>query len=130
MLEDLLLRNNQLHYTEIKIIAESLSKLLKLRKLDLFNYYNNISREGASSLAIIIQNSTSLQDLFLSGNNLETTQTSRALEICKALLHINSLHVLTLSYNDINDEVTSQLIKILNNNHLYAFLIGGNGQMA
>ena len=122
LLEDLLLSNNQLHSTGIKIIAESLSKLIKLRKLDLFN--NNIGEEGASSLAIVIQNSTSLQDLFLSGNNLET---SGALEICNALSHINSLHVLTLSNNNISDEVTSQLIEVLNNNHLYALLIGGNG---
>ena len=122
LLEDLLLSNNQLHSTGIKIIAESLSKLIKLRKLDLFN--NNISKEGASSLAIVIQNSTNLQDLFLSGNNLET---SGALEICNALSHINSLHVLTLSNNNISDEVTSQLIEVLNNNHFYALLIGGNG---
>ena len=122
LLEDLLLSNNQLHSTGIKIIAESLSKLIKLRKLDLFN--NNIGKEGASSLAIFIQNSTSLQDLFLSGNNLET---SGALEICNALSHIDSLHVLTLSNNNISDEVTSQLIEVLNNNHLYALLIGGNG---
>ena len=123
LLEDLLLSNNQLHSTGIKIIAESLSKLIKLRKLDLFN--NNIGKEGASSLAVVIQNSsTSLQDLFLSGNNLET---SGVLEICNALSHINSLHVLTLSNNYISDEVTSQLIEVLNNNHLYALLIGGNG---
>ena len=63
LLEDLLLSNNQLHSTKIKIIAESLSKLIELRKLDLFN--NNIGKEGASSLAIVIQNSTSLQDFFL-----------------------------------------------------------------
>ena len=122
LLEDLLLSNNQLHSTGIKIIAESLSKLIKLRKLDLFS--NNIGKEGASSLAIVLRNSTSLQDLFLSGNNLET---SGALEICNALSHINSLHVLTLSNNNISDEVTSQLIEVLNNNHLYALLIGGNG---
>ena len=122
LLEDLLLSNNQLQYTGITIIAESLSKLIKLRKLDLFN--NNISRQGASSLAIVLQNSTSLQDLFLSGNYLET---SGALEICNALSHINSLHVLTLSNNNISDEVTSHLIEVLNNNHLYALLIGGNG---
>ena len=35
LLEDLLLSNNQLHSTGIKIIAASLSKLIKLRKLDL-----------------------------------------------------------------------------------------------
>ena len=122
LLEDLLLSNNQLQYTGITIIVESLSKLIKLRKLDLFS--NNISRQGASSLAIVLQNSTSLQDLFLSGNYLET---SGALEICNALSHINSLHVLTLSNNNISDEVTSQLIEVLNNNHLYALLIGGNG---
>ena len=58
LLEDLLLSNNQLQYTGIAVIAESLSKLIKLRKLDLFN--NNISRQGASSLAIVLQNSTSL----------------------------------------------------------------------
>ena len=53
---------------------------------------------------------------------------SGALEICNALSHINSLHVLTLSgNNNISDEVTSQLIEVLNNNHLYALLIGGNG---
>ena len=122
LLEDLMLSNNQLHSTGIKIIAESLSKLIKLRKLDLFN--NDIGKEGASSLAIVIQNSTSLQDLLLSSNNLET---SGALEICNALSHINSLHVLTLSNNNISDEVTSQLIEVLNNNHLYALLIGENG---
>ena len=121
LLEDLLLSNNQLHYTGIKIIAGSLSQLIKLRKLDLFN--NSIAKEGASSLAMVLQNSTSLQDLFLSSNNLET---NGALEICNALSHINSLHVLTLSNNDISDEVTSQLIEVLNNNHLYALLIGGN----
>ena len=122
LLEDLMLSNNQLHSTGIKIIAESLSKLIKLRKLDLFN--NDIGKEGASSLAIVIQNSTSLQDLLLSSNNLET---SGALEICNALSHINSLHVLTLTNNNISDEVTSQLIEVLNNNHLYALLIGENG---
>ena len=122
LLEDLLLSNNELQSTGIKIISESLSKLIKLRKLDLFN--NNIGKEGASSLAIVIRYSTSLQDLFLSGNNLET---SGALEICDALSHINSLHVVTLSNNNISDEVTSQLIEVLNNNHLYALLIGGNG---
>ena len=122
LLEDLLLSNNQLQYTGITIISESLRKLIKLRKLDLFN--NNISRQGANSLTIVLQNSTSLQDLFLSGNNLET---SGALEICNALSYINSLHVLTLSNNNISDEVTSQLIEVLNNNHLYALLIGGNG---
>ena len=90
--------------------------------MDLFN--NNIGKEGASSLAIVIRNSPTLQDLFLSGNKLET---SGALEICNALSHINSLHVLTLSNNNISDEVTSQLIEVLNNNHLYALLIGGNG---
>ena len=59
-------------------------------------------------------------------NNLET---NGAFEICNALSHIRfcSLHVLTLSNNNINDEVTSQLIEVHNNNHLYALLIGGNG---
>ena len=122
LLEDLLLSNNQLQYTGITKIGESLSKLIKLLKLDLFN--NDISRRGASLLAAVLQNSTSLQDLFLSGNNLET---SGALEICNTLSHINSLHVLTLSNNNISDEITSQLIEVLNNNHLYALLIGGNG---
>ena len=61
--------------------------------------------------------------MFLSSNNFDT---SGALEICNALSHINSLHVLTLSNNNISDEVTSQLIEVLNNNHLYALLIGGN----
>ena len=121
LLEDLLLSNNKLHCTGIKIISGSLSNLIKLRKLDLFN--NVISKEGASSLATVIQNSYSLQDLFLSSNNFDT---SGALEICNALSHINSLHVLTLSNNNISDEVTSQLIEVLNNNHLYALLIGGN----
>ena len=121
LLEDLLLSNNQLYSTGIKIIAESLIKLIKLRKLDLFN--NNIGKKGVSSLAIVIHNSPTLQELFLSGNNLET---SGALEICNALSYINSLHVLTLSNNNISDEVTSQLIEVLNNNHLYALLIGGN----
>ena len=122
LLDDLLLSNNQLHSRGIEIISRSLSKLIKLRKLDLFN--NNIGKEGASSLAIVIHNSPTLQDLALSGNNLEA---SGALEICNALSHINSLHVLTLSNNNISDEVTSQLIEVLNNNHLYALLIGGNG---
>ena len=122
LLEDLLLSNNQLHSTGIEVIAESLNKLIKLRKLDLFN--NNIGKEGASLLAVVVQNSTSLQDLFLSSNNLET---SGALEICNALSHICSLHVLTLSNNNINDKIKSQLIEVLNNNHLYALLIGGNG---
>ena len=122
LLEDILLSNNLLQSTGIKVISRSLSKLIKLRKLDLFN--NNIDKEGASSLANLIQNSSSLQDLFLSSNNLET---NGALEICNALSHINSLHVLTLSHNNLSDEVTSQLIEVLNNNHLYALLIGGNG---
>ena len=121
LLEDLLLSNNQLHSTGIKLIAESLNKLIKLRKLDLFN--NDIGKEGASSLAVVMQNSTSLQDLFLSSNNLET---SGALEVCNALSHICSLHVLTLSNNNISEKITGKLIEVLNNNHLYALLIGGN----
>ena len=54
-------------------------------------------------------------------------ETNGVLEICNALSHICSLHVLTLSNNNINDGVTSELIKVLNNDHLYALLIGGNG---
>ena len=121
VLEDLMLSNNQLNSRGFSIIAESLSKLIKLRKLDVFN--NKISKEAIGSLANVIRNSPTLQDLFLSNNNLET---SGALEICNALSHINSLHVLTLSNANITDEITSKLVEVFNNNHLYALLIGGN----
>ena len=63
-LEDLMLGSNDLHSEGICRIAQSLNKLVKLRKLDLFN--NKITEHAANEIAGVISTSCTLQELYLS----------------------------------------------------------------
>ena len=65
-----MLSNNDLHSEGICKIAQSLTKLCRLRKLDLFN--NKITKHAAGNFADAISNCYSLQELYLSYNLLET----------------------------------------------------------
>ena len=120
-LEDIQLSSNHFQ-SGISVIAESFNKLLRLRKLDLFN--NRISNDSADKLADTISNCCNLQELYLSNNMLKTVGT---IKILKALKCKCKLEILTLSNNNITEEVASYLTDVLiNNNKFYILLIGGN----
>ena len=65
-LEDIMLSNNDLHSEGICKITQSLTKLCRLLKLDLFN--NKITKHAVGNLADAISNCYSLQELYLSYN--------------------------------------------------------------
>ena len=121
-LEDLQLSSNLFTSAGISTISESCNKVLRLRKLDLFN--NRICKDAADKLADTISNCYNLQELYLSNNSLETTG---AIKILQALKLNCKLQILTLSNNNIAEEVVSDLTDVLINNYMfYILLIAGN----
>ena len=109
-LEDLQLSGNLLTSVGISTIAESCKNLFKLRKLD--------------QLSDTISNCCNLQELYLGNNKLETLG---AVKILQALKCKCKLQILTLSNNNINEEVADDLTDVLiNNNMFYILLVGGN----
>ena len=122
LLEDLLLGNNNLQSVGICKIVHSLNNLVRLRKLDLF--HNGVTKEVADELAVTMSNCYTLQELYLSDNMLGTIG---ALKIFESLKHKSKLQVLTLSNNNITDEVIGELCFVLARNpRLQVLLIGGN----
>ena len=78
----------------------------------------NITNNGADMIARVLLKTTSLQKLDLSYANLNP---NKAAKISSSLESISSLKVLNLSNNDINDDnATTNLVKVINNNHLLA----------
>ncbi|XP_065894211.1 ribonuclease inhibitor-like [Dysidea avara] len=122
LLQDLSLGINKLQSGGICKIAHALNKLCKLRKLDLF--HTSVTKLAAQGLAVMISNSYSLQELYLSDNMLET---EGAIKIFESLKHKSKLQVLTLSNNDITDETIDELCLVLAQNpRLQVLLLGGN----
>jgi len=121
LLEDLLLGNNQLYSEGINIITKSLYFLKKLRKIDFSNTF--IDKYAAHTLSLVISNSCTLQELYLSKNNLENAGVK---EICIALKCISTLKVLALSNNNITTKIANLVCDVLLNNQLCALLIASN----
>ena len=121
-LEDLMLGCNNFHSEGMYKIAQSLKKLVKLRKLDLFN--NKITKHAADDLAGAISTCNTLQELYLSNNMLGTVGVVKILQALKLKC---KLQVLTLNNNNISEQVANDLTDVLfNNNMFYILLIGGN----
>ena len=83
-LEKLWLLNNNLQLSAIDIL-QSLITISKLKSLNIND--NQITEEAGEALASVVSHSKTLEELYLSGNNLG----EGLLSVMKALQHIKSL---------------------------------------
>lgn len=91
-------------------------------------FNNEISEDAADKLADTISNCYNLQELYLSNNMLETTETIKILQASKFKC---KLQILTLSNNNITEEIVNDLIDVLiHNSMFYILLIGENNLQA
>ena len=102
-LQELSLGSNNLQTSGIIKIARSLQKISSLTKL--YINHNNISHEAADDIAAAISCNIHLQELNLSGNNL---QTSSIIKIARNL-QILSLTKLYINHNNISHEAADDI---------------------
>ena len=121
-LQELDLGGNKLQASGTIKIAKSLQKISSLTKLRI--YYNNITEEAADDIAVAISCNIHLQELHLSGNEL---QASGTIKIAKSLQKISSLTKLYINHNNITDEAADDIaVAISCNIHLQELDLGGN----
>ena len=108
-LEALNLSDNNLKKSAI-VVLEALTQSSQLKSLDLSG--NDMTGEIAESLASVIKNNSSLEELNLSDNDLK----SSAVIILQALTKISHLNVLDLSRNNMTGEVAEDLANVIKNN--------------
>ena len=101
-LQELWLHNNNSKSLAVAIL-QSLSTISTLKLLNINN--NQISEEAGEALASVIMNNKGLEELHLSGNNLDEGM----LTVTKALQHLSSLRSLDLGNNNISKEVSDEL---------------------
>ena len=101
-LEKLWLLNNNLQLSAIDILR-SLSDISELNSLNISD--NQITEEAGEALAFVVSHNKTLEELYLSGNNLG----EGLLSVMKALQHIKSLKKLSLSNNNISKGVSDEL---------------------
>ena len=101
-LKKLGLSDNNLH-SSVNVILNSLTSVTTLTVLGLNN--NQIPQETDEALASVIMHNTGLEELYLSGNNLDLG----TLKVAKALQHITILKTLGLGNNNISQEACDEL---------------------
>ena len=103
-------------------LRRALQNVSSLNKLDLS--YNNITKEAANNLAVVLSCNANLKVLCLCGNNL---QTQGVIEIAKALQKVLSLVKLDLSFNNIREKAADDIAAVVScNASLQALCLGGN----
>jgi len=119
-LEVLCLRNNNLG-SSVTVVLHALKRVSKLKTFKLSS--NNIPGKVAEDLSDVILNNTSLEELYVDDNHLQ----SSAAVILQALKHISTLRVLHLGNNNIPGKVAEYLVDmILNNANLEALFLNNN----
>ena len=108
-LEELRLFNNKLQ-SSCTVILQALKRNSNLKKLNLSD--NNMTGKVVYDLADVIANNTSLEWLYLGGNNLQ----SSAGVILQALKGVSNVKVLDLNDNNMSEEVASDLADVIKNN--------------
>ena len=134
-LEELLLSNNNFNISAV-VILQAVARLTNLKKLNLNN--NAMSGVVAEQLVDIIRCNTSLQELFLSNNDLNSSTNL----ILQALKGYSKLKSLDLRCNNISDDVVEDLVKFIqhnntlvhlnldsNNLQMYAHILKGNSKL-
>ncbi|XP_065913984.1 protein NLRC5-like isoform X2 [Dysidea avara] len=103
------------------VILLALRDVSNLMKLDLSN--NNMSEAIVNELASVIKRNTKLEELYLGGNNLQ----SSAVVILQDLKNISKITKLDLSDNGMSDTVVHELASVIENNtKLEELNLGGN----
>ena len=111
-LEEVRLYNNNLDSSAI-VIFHALSTISALKLINMEN--NQITKEAGEALASVVLHNMGLQELYLASNNLG----EGLLDVARALQHITSLKMLSLSNNNISNEVSRELaLAIKSNKHL------------
>ena len=108
-LEELRLFNNKLQ-SSCTVILQALKRNSNLKTLNLND--NNMTGKVVYDLADVIANNTSLEGLYLRGNNLQ----SSAGVILQALKGVSNVKVLDLSDNNMSEEIASDLADVIKNN--------------
>ena len=110
-LEELDLSNNFMQAPDTIIIFKSLRCFPSLKKLCING--NMITDEAADDIAVVLSQSTKLQELDISCNNLQTTG---IIKIFEGIKHISTLTKLDIAHNTVTDEATEYIIDGLSSN--------------
>ena len=110
-LEELDLSNAILQTPGAIIIFKSLRQFSNFRKL--FINKNMITDEAADDIAVVLSQSTKLEELDISCNNL---QTAGIIQIFESIKHISTLTKLDIAHNMVTDEAREYILDGLSSN--------------
>ncbi|XP_065882868.1 uncharacterized protein [Dysidea avara] len=115
---------NKLTVAGITKIATSMVKSTNLKVFRMAN--SNLNHKTAEIVADVLCHNMELQELDLSGNDLQATG---CIVICKALQQLSTLTKIFLSSNNITDEATDSIVAVLSKNTLLQELDFSNNQI-
>ena len=88
--------------------------LCNVSNLKIFSISNNkISAEAADSIATVLSHNIHLQELYLGGNNLQSTG---AIKIAKGLQNISNITIFSIYNNNLGEETVDNIMTILSQN--------------
>ena len=110
------------HADGVAKVVMALKSLSYLKLLDMPS--NNINKESADDIAVVITNNTNLTKLYIADNYLGATGVTK---IAKALVSSGVLEVLDIANNSISVEAAESITEIIKNNpQLKVLLLGNN----
>ena len=121
-MEELDVSRNYLQTMGVRKITKSLQNVYTLKKLNIC--YNSITNDAADDIAIVIMCNTQMEELDVSGTDLQTTG---IMKIAKSLLHSCALKKLYINKNNITDKAANDITDVIKcNPHLQEFDISIN----
>ena len=104
------LKLNHTHLTDSTKVFKSMKNILSLKKI---NFANTMTTDVAlDDLATVLLQNTELQELDISGNNLQTTN---AIKLFKTIKQITTFTKLNIAHNNITDEAMEYIATVLSN---------------
>ena len=123
-LENFYLFNSKLPAQRIMKVCHSLSKIHRLKELDLNN--NHLGAEAANEISEVILSNRNLEKLNLLNNNLKDLGTTK---ISLAMKNINALKIFNLSGNGITEKAADDIATVITNNPLLQNIHLGNNNL-
>ena len=109
-LEELDLGNNFMQTSDFIVVFKSLRHISSLKKLYIND--NMITDEAAEDIAVVLSQNTKLEELDVSGNNL---QTAGVIKIFHGIKHTLTLAKFNIAHNMFTDEATKYIVDCLSN---------------
>ena len=125
-LQELYLNGNNLKETDLISICKSLQSISTLKVLNIAS--NKINEEAADDISALLSHNTSINELHLFCNNLQSTG---IIKIASGLQNTSSLTILNISYTSLDDEAADDITAVVSmNKHLKELYLDGNNLQA